>query len=367
MKFLADFFMKAYNADVHLSNVDVVEKSNVFKPGNSQKVFNKTLMYLLSLALGITFLGTAGAALAELKAGDRGSEVTTLQQRLKRLGYFNGQINGNFNSATSSAVISFQKAKGLTADGVVGDATAAALYKKQERKTTAASNSQRQAQRSRTTTQSRQAVTSTTNDDFLQPGDRGLEVRKLQQQLKQAGFYKDSIDGVFSASTETAIKRFQQANNITVDGLAGTRTISLLQSATRQSARKPSTSVTKRPSVQQNQSKAQVETLQQRLKQLGYYKGQINGSFNAETKDAVIRFQRKQGLVADGIPGVNTLSALENLTRRESIKALQVRLQQNNFYTGPIDGILSEQTQAAIGKAQNAYGLSANDVINQRF
>ncbi|MGB3204456.1 MAG: peptidoglycan-binding protein [Crinalium sp.] len=357
--------MKAYNADVHLSNVNVVEKSNLFKQGNSQKVFNKTLVYLVSLAMGISFLGTAEAVLAELRAGDSGAEVTTLQQRLKRLGYFNGQVNGNFGSTTEAAVIRFQKAKKLTADGVVGDATAAALYKKPERKTTAASNSQRQAQGSRTP-KSRQAVTSTTNDNFLQPGDRGLEVTKLQQQLKQAGYYKDSIDGVFSASTEAAIKRFQQANKITVDGLAGTRTLSLLQSAIRQS-RKPSTSVTKRPSVQQNQSKAQVETLQQRLKQLGYYKGQINGSFNAETKDAVIRFQRNQGLVADGIPGVNTLSAVENLTRRESIKALQVRLQQNGFYTGPIDGILSPLTQAAIATAQNAYGITANDVINQRF
>ncbi|HEY9812854.1 MAG TPA: peptidoglycan-binding domain-containing protein, partial [Candidatus Sericytochromatia bacterium] len=164
-----------------------------------------------------------------------------------------------------------------------------------------------------------------------------------------------------------AIKRFQQANQITVDGIAGSRTIALLQSVTRQSVGKPSTSLTKRPSVQQNQSASQVKTLQQRLKQLGYYKGQINGSFNAETKEAVMNFQRTQGLVADGIPGVNTLSAIENLTRRESIKALQVRLEQKGFYTGPIDGILSAETQAAIGKAQKAYGISADDVIKQRF
>ncbi|HEY9695028.1 MAG TPA: peptidoglycan-binding protein [Oculatellaceae cyanobacterium] len=354
--------MKAYNADVHSGNIPVVEKSNVFSQGSSQKLFSKTLIYLLALAMGISFLGTAGAALAELQAGDRGKEVTTLQQRLKRLGYFNGQVNGNFASATKAAVIRFQKAKGLTADGVVGDATAAALYNNRARKTATASNFQR-----RTTTQSKKSVTSTSKDNFLQPGDRGSEVRKLQSQLKQAGFYKDAIDGVFSTSTEAAIKRFQQAKKITVDGLAGTRTIALLQSATRQSVRKPSTSATKLPSVQQNQSKAKVERLQQQLKQLSYYKGQINGSFNAETKDAVIRFQRNQGLVADGIPGVNTLSVLENITRRESIKALQVRLQQNGFYTGPIDGILSAPTQAAIAKAQNAYGISANDVMNQRF
>ncbi len=354
--------MKAHNADVHCGNVPVVEKSKVFLPGNSQKLWSKTLIYLLSLAMGVSFLGTAGATLAELQTGDRGKEVTTLQQRLKRLGYFNGQINGNFDSATEAAVIRFQKAKGLTADGLVGDQTAAALYNNPQRQTPTASNSQR-----RTTTQSKKPVTSTTKDNFLQPGDRGKDVTKLQSLLKQAGFYKDSVDGVFNASTEAAIKRFQQANNITVDGLAGSRTIALLKSVTRQSVRKPSTSVTQRPSVQQTLSKAQVETLQQRLKQLNYYKGQINGSFNAETKDAVIRFQRNQGLVVDGIPGVNTLSALENLLRRESIKALQVRLQQNGFYSGPIDGILSAQTQSAIAKAQNAYGISANDVMNQRF
>jgi peptidoglycan hydrolase-like protein with peptidoglycan-binding domain len=312
-------------------------------------------------------LGITGTALAELQVGAHGAEVTTLQQRLKRLGYFNGQINGNFNAATQAAVIRFQKAKGLTADGLVGDRTAAALYRKTTPKTTTV-NSQRQVQRSdRTTNQSKQPVTYTNKDNFLQLGDRGSEVRKLQQQLKQAGLYKDSIDGVFNASTEAAIKRFQQASKITVDGLAGPRTINLLQSATRQPVRKPSTSVTKLPSVQPTQTKAEVETLQQQLKQLGYYKGQINGSFNAQTKEAVILFQRKQGLVPDGIPGVKTLSALEKLSRRENIKALQVRLQENGFYTGPIDGILSAQTQAAIARAQNAYGISAGDVINQLF
>lgn len=64
-----------------------------------------------------------------LKYGMRGPDVTTLQTKLKNLGYFNTTATGYFGSVTKSSVVNFQKAKGLAADGIVGKNTFAALGK----------------------------------------------------------------------------------------------------------------------------------------------------------------------------------------------------------------------------------------------
>ena len=53
-----------------------------------------------------------------------------------------------------------------------------------------------------------------------------------------------------------------------------------------------------------------VKTIQQKLKNWGYYKGSVDGIYGSKTKEAVKYFQRKNGLTADGIVGNNTLKAL---------------------------------------------------------
>jgi peptidoglycan hydrolase-like protein with peptidoglycan-binding domain len=70
---------------------------------------------------------TAAVARAVLRAGSRGTDVVALQQRLIALGYNPGTPDGDFGTATTAAVIAFQKAKGLPADGVVGSTTWDAL------------------------------------------------------------------------------------------------------------------------------------------------------------------------------------------------------------------------------------------------
>lgn len=54
----------------------------------------------------------------------------------------------------------------------------------------------------------------------------------------------------------------------------------------------------------------EVRRIQTKLKNWGYYEGQIDGIFGSETKKAVIAFQKKNGLTADGIAGKNTLAAM---------------------------------------------------------
>ena len=64
---------------------------------------------------------------AVLRQGSTGGEVKEVQRRLKQWGYYSGSVDGIFGSGTKKAVIAFQKKNGLTADGIVGKATYAAL------------------------------------------------------------------------------------------------------------------------------------------------------------------------------------------------------------------------------------------------
>ena len=66
-------------------------------------------------------------AVAVISQGSRGETVKLIQQKLKRWGYYNGAIDGIYGSATKKAVKYFQSKNGLTADGIVGNKTLAAL------------------------------------------------------------------------------------------------------------------------------------------------------------------------------------------------------------------------------------------------
>ena len=61
------------------------------------------------------------------KYGSRGDEVTQIQTKLKRWGYYNGNIDGIYGSQTQEAVRYFQRKNGLTVDGIAGPATLKAM------------------------------------------------------------------------------------------------------------------------------------------------------------------------------------------------------------------------------------------------
>ena len=74
------------------------------------------------------------------KYGSRGSEVTQIQTKLKRWGYYNGAIDGIYGSKTVSAVKYFQQKNGLTADGIAGSKTLAAMGIASSSNSTSSSN-----------------------------------------------------------------------------------------------------------------------------------------------------------------------------------------------------------------------------------
>ena len=83
------------------------------------------------MLLVVTFVTTLAMqnneVLALSKYGSRGSEVSTIQDKLKRWGYYTGNVDGIYGSLTVSAVKKFQQKNGLTVDGIAGPKTLAAM------------------------------------------------------------------------------------------------------------------------------------------------------------------------------------------------------------------------------------------------
>lgn len=81
----------------------------------------------LTLIMALSMVVGALPVSAALREGDRGSDVRTVQEKLKRWGYYSGEVDGIYGTQTASAVRAFQKKNGLTVDGIVGTATSQAL------------------------------------------------------------------------------------------------------------------------------------------------------------------------------------------------------------------------------------------------
>ena len=91
----------------------------------------KIIFIILLLGLVVTFDVVIMSWNSEVEAlskyGSRGTEVRTIQEKLKRWGYYSGSVDGIYGSQTVSAVKSFQKKNGLTVDGIAGTQTLKAM------------------------------------------------------------------------------------------------------------------------------------------------------------------------------------------------------------------------------------------------
>lgn len=85
------------------------------------------LIILIILLILYELFLQGNTVLALSKYGSRGNEVTQIQTKLKRWGYYKGSVDGIYGSKTVSAVKSFQRKNGLTADGIAGKNTLAAM------------------------------------------------------------------------------------------------------------------------------------------------------------------------------------------------------------------------------------------------
>ena len=81
----------------------------------------------LALCAVLTVVASAPRALAAVYWGSQGEQVRQVQTKLRQWGYYDGAIDGVFGQGTYDAVVLFQRRNGLTADGVAGSATLAAM------------------------------------------------------------------------------------------------------------------------------------------------------------------------------------------------------------------------------------------------
>lgn len=119
----------------------------MFKKAKNRLVKDKKMfiiLFLLSLIFivyNVFFRGDGTLALS--KYGSRGSEVTQIQTKLKRWGYYTGNIDGIYGSQTLAAVKYFQRKNGLKVDGIAGTKTlqAMGIYTSSSSSSSSANNS----------------------------------------------------------------------------------------------------------------------------------------------------------------------------------------------------------------------------------
>lgn len=132
---------------------------------------------------------------AVVRFGDRGPVVIEIQDRLAHAGYSPGPIDGIFGLNTERAVRSLQSAAGLRVDGIVGPSTFGVLDAGDGRVIIA------------------------------RLGNRGAAVIEVQNLLAAAGYPPGPIDGIFGSLTQAALRSFQAARGLSVDGIADEATL----------------------------------------------------------------------------------------------------------------------------------------------
>lgn len=128
--------------------------------------------------------------MSTIRYGNRGNVVKFLQCYLNLYGN-TLTVDGIFGSGTQNAVKKFQQDNGLAVDGIVGKNTWRTLMMQDSKL------------------------------PLLRRGSRGVYVRYLQSKLVSKLYPAGTIDGIFGANTETAVRQFQQENDLDVDGIVG--------------------------------------------------------------------------------------------------------------------------------------------------
>ncbi len=275
-----------------------------------------TCVKILSIPLTLTLITSTTDALALLRRGDSGAEITNLQNQLKSLGYFQAKPTGFFASHTLEAVTKFQADHGLPQDGIVGQQTqrsiASRLGNQGGNQALNSVESQIESQpKSQPAPQPIAIAQPMVNPSFpatgnLYLGVTGVAVSKLQDDLRVVGFYTGATTGVFDRATEEAVISLQKSQELTADGIAGDRTLASLDNLKKNGSGASFHNVT----IALNSRGEAVRNLQMKLAQLGYYTAGITGVFEEKTVDAVLRFQKDRGLTTDGVVRTETWEEL---------------------------------------------------------
>lgn len=274
-----------------------------------------------------------------LRSASQGTEVSELQAALKLLGYYTGKVDGIYSETTANAVIGFQQAAGLTPDGVVGAETwnrlfpavptaagnsstsspansaAAFPVPSATRKISTNSSLTANSASSRTPRQATTATAPRTNQQATATGTARTNNRQLtttaaartyNQQATNSGTARTNNRQVTNASAT-------RTNNRQATNASAARTYN--QQATRRStsqaqSNNDSSSQNNLPILRLGAQGSAVNVLQRRLRNLGFYKGKVSGTFDEATQGAVQSAQQRFQLEPDGVVGPATWGIL---------------------------------------------------------
>lgn len=306
-----------------------------------------------------------------LRYGDAGEDVKGVQNRLTELGFYTGTISGTYSRSTEDAVKAFQKKSGLEADGVLGAITRSALY------------GQYAVSLKPTATPAPDAAyepITKENVIIIRSGTIGNVVLRLQTRLQELGYYTSRLDGVYLTDDIEAVRAFQKASGLKVDGKAGydTQTALYSENAVRADRNAVQEEVAKQQTLRYGSEGEEVKKLQNRLITLGYLSGKADGIYGKNTKAAVKEFQKKNNLSADGVAGVLTQDTLYSSKVQDNkipttttlrvgaissaVADMQNRLIALGYLSGKADGKFGTKTSLALIAFQKANGLTADGI-----
>lgn len=208
----------------------------------------------------------------------------------------------------------------------------------------------------------------------LKIGDKDEYVLALQSKLKDLGFFSGNATGYYGTKTQQAVIDYQVSHSLAADGKAGPETLSSIMGEDFEISpenRVFTSGDTDADYPEPGDKGTIVSDIQEKLKELEYYNyPSITGYYGPVTEQAVKSFQSTNGIVADGIVGTETMTALnsENAKslciypgdRSSDVVQLQKRLSELGYFSGPTTGYFGTVTADALKEFQAQNGLSVD-------
>lgn len=321
---------------------------------------------MITAAMPLTALAYTKEDLTRtLLFGKEGDDVKAAQELLSSYGYYKGATDGVFSDEMTKAVIFFQGANKLQADGKIGKKTWAKLIGTKV-----------------VTAEDAPSSGSYEKEDLkriIKEGCTGNDVRAVQERLAFYGYYTGIISDKFSSTVKNAVIAFQKANGLKADGKVGSNTwISLISSTAVKKEDAPASQT-----LRYGDSGDLVKKAQERLAFFGYYTASINDKFGNTMKQAVIKFQRRNDLKEDGVIGKDTwlklndnnsvkfsdpsFETIEMGMTGEKVELIQYALRDYYYYTGKVDGIFSKEVRDAVRLFQSSEkGLTVDGKVGEK-
>jgi len=254
---------------------------------------------VLVMSASVSFAGTEELFPKDVyKMGVEGTDVTLLQQSLKVAGaYDEVELTESFDEITLEAVKTFQEENGLAVDGIAGKATISKIIE--------------------------MGYLPILSSDLYKIGMEHHDISVIQAILHTGGFYKSSeFTNQFDESMKTAVIAFQNEYDLDADGIIGKQSITkfkelkwIIDAPVEKEETTGTLGNLTKSGYKKGDSHPEVQILQQALASDGNFDSTegYTSYFGEQTESAVIAFQTKYEMDADGVVGSGTIAKMKNL------------------------------------------------------